>query len=145
MRSERDVVRAVAEQAGRRVARRTRVALQKLTDCTLSGDDSELKDVWDEVCVQIQGDKSIFWDLYDQTVRTYVASFVDQLKDYEMLALWLQTDQGWDWLYEEEDKREVHPPLADDKITDYVLHEYVYGEAGWWTNERIVSFFDRQP
>jgi hypothetical protein len=36
---------------------------------TLSGDDSELKTTWDEICAQVQYEHSIFWETYDEIVR----------------------------------------------------------------------------
>lgn len=50
--SESAIVRVVADQAAKRVTRKTITALQQVTD-TLSGDDSELETAWDEICAQV--------------------------------------------------------------------------------------------
>jgi hypothetical protein len=71
--SETGIVKKVAAQAAERVSRRTISALQKRTETT-SGDDSGFKTVWDEVCVQVQYERSFYWDAYDETVRTFVAA-----------------------------------------------------------------------
>jgi hypothetical protein len=36
---------------------------------TLSGTDSGLKNTWDEICVQIQGEYSFHWDTYEGAVK----------------------------------------------------------------------------
>lgn len=139
--SERGIVWAVAEQAGERVARKVILALQKLTD-TMSDDDSELTTVWDEICVQIQFQQSIFWDAYDETVRGIVARHVAELPEYESEALWLQTLAGEGWDAEEPESRDAYP-VADDDITDHVIG-YVYSRAADWSNARIRAFFERR-
>jgi DNA-binding SARP family transcriptional activator len=66
--SESAIVRAVADQATRRILRKTIATLQQMTDRT-SGDDSGLKTTWDEICAQVQYEQSIDWDAFDQTAR----------------------------------------------------------------------------
>ncbi len=58
--SERAIVTAVAEGAAERICRSTIRALQELTD-TLSGEDSELTNLWEEICVQVQDDDEGAW------------------------------------------------------------------------------------
>jgi hypothetical protein len=55
--SESAIVREVAEKAARRITRKVIATLQQMTD-RLSGDDSELKTTWDEICAQLQYEKS---------------------------------------------------------------------------------------
>ena len=139
--SESAIVRAVAQEAATRLSRRAITALQKMKH-TLSGDGSELKTTWDEICVQIQYAESFSWDAYDLTVRSLVSGFVDELVRHEREAIWLQTDAGTDWDCDEPQDREPYP-VVDDDIVDYLLHQYVYAEAGRWSNVRIRAFIDR--
>lgn len=60
-----------------------------------------LKGVWDEICVQVQYEQSVYWDDYEDLARSSVAHHVAELAQHEREALWLQTDEGSDWLYEE--------------------------------------------
>jgi hypothetical protein len=69
--SEASIVREVANQASRRIARKVTAVLQRMKD-TLSGDDSGLETTWDEICVQVQYEESVLWDIYDTTVRDLV-------------------------------------------------------------------------
>jgi hypothetical protein len=142
--SQAELVAAqVARNACNRVTRKTIAALQKLTECKLSGDDSELANAWDEICVQLQTEESWACEAYDDTVRAFVAKFLDELPPYERLAIWLQTDDGWDW---EADKHEPSESPALDMATlvEYVTAEYIYAEAGRWSNRRIRAFLDRE-
>ena len=66
--------------------------------------------------------------------HTYLASLRE--------ALWLQSDPGLDWWCEEEEDRDASP-VNDDDIIDYVAKEFVYSEAGRWTNSRIRAYIDR--
>lgn len=143
MRTEKDILREFARDIAERISRKTISALQKITD-TLSGEDSELNNAWDEICVQVQSEQSFFWDAYDETVQSFVSAYVEELKPHEKSALWFQTEQGWDWLYEPEEEREENPPVLMEDITQYIVHEYVYVKAGSWTNERIRAYTDRQ-
>src|SRR5262249_36406818 len=135
------IVRAVAEAASKRIARKVILALCQMKH-TLSGDDSELKTTWDEICAQVQYEESLYWDTYDCTVRSIVEGYVVELPHHEREAIWLQTDQGEEWDSEEPDEREPYP-VSDTDIVDFLVHKYVYTEAGRWSNARIRAFIDR--
>jgi len=139
--SESAIVRAVAEQAARRVTRKVIAALQRIKD-TLSGDDSELKSTWDEICAQVQYEESFFWETYDTVVRDMLRAYVAELPLYEQQAIWLQTDAGGDWCCEEPEDREAYP-VRQDEIVDYLAGQYLYAEAGRWSNSRVRAFIDR--
>jgi len=136
--SEERIISTVAEAAARRAARQTIAALQRMT-VTLSGDDSCLRITWDEVCVQVQCERSFHWDAYDETVRALVMGCVKKMPKHEREAIWLQTDEGDDWHSEDPDRRTADPVFNDD-IVDYITQVFVYREAGDWTNERIRAF-----
>ena len=135
------IVRAVADSAARRGARKVIRALQRMTH-TLSGDDSGLTTTWDEVCVQVQDEESFAWVVYDEIVRGLVEGFAADLPKHEREAIWLQTDAGIDWEIEA-DSNHAGYPICDDNIVDYLLKEYVYAEAADWSNARIRAFIDR--
>ncbi len=68
--------------------------LQRLTGEHLtSGQDSGLTNVWDEVCVQVQLERSFLWYAYEQTVRTLVERQVGELAPFELRGL--TTDENW--------------------------------------------------
>ena len=138
--SEWDIVSAVAEAAAKRIARKVIAYLQGM-DQMLSGDDSGLKTTWDEICVQVQYEQSFYWDAYDETVRGILRGYVAELPKHEREAIWLETDAGVDWRFEEPEERDPRP-VSEEDILDYLAQEYVYAEAGRWSNSRIRDYLD---
>ena len=134
------VIRELAQGVCRRITRRTIAALQRLTNVCLSGDGSRLKNTWDEICVQVQQEESIFWDAYDNSARAAVAAEVLKLQPLERDAIWLQTPEADDWVCGKRDSN--HYPVYDDDIVGYIITEYVYAEAGRWSNSRIRAYID---
>lgn len=116
--------------------------LQRMIDSLLSGEDSMLKNTWDEICVQIQGEHSVFWETYEETVRSLVADLARELQPFKREAVWLQTKQGVQWDCREPGDRPVDP-VCDDDIVEYVLTDYVYTAACNWTNVRIRAHLDQ--
>lgn len=141
MLSESGIVKAVAKQAIQRITRKVIADLQRM-EYTLSGEDSELKTTWDEICVQVQYEQSFAWDVYDDTVKATVGACICNLPVYEQEAIWLQTEPGFNWDCKEPETRVTYPVYEDD-ITEYITNEYIYKEAGRWSNARIRSFIER--
>ena len=139
--SETTIVKAVATQAIQRLTRKAVADLQRMKH-TLSGDDSELKTTWDEICAQVQYEHFFAWEVYDQTVRAVVEGLVADLPQHEKQAIWLQTDAGFDWDCEEPASRRSNPVTEDD-IVEYVTSEHDYAEAGKWSNARVRAFIER--
>lgn len=139
--SESRIVAALAKATTDRIVRKVIAQLQRQTEGRQSGDDSGLANVWDEVCVQLQFQESIFWDVYVETVKQFLAGPVDDLADYELAAVWLQTPQGEDWLGEEDGSRDADPVYWGD-VVDY-LFEMLCEKAANWSNPRIRTYLDR--
>ncbi len=145
LRCAEDVAQLLAQDIGERLVRRTILALQGMTESLLSGPDSGLTNVWDEICVQVQFDHSLYWDLYDAMVYQTVDAYVAELKDYERFALWLQTYAGESWVIQFEDEPDgAEPDVILDDLVAYIVATYVYGAAANWQNERIRTYLDRQ-
>lgn len=138
--SESDIVEAVAKQATQRIARKIAAEFQRMR-IKHSGDDSPLKTTWDEICVQIQHDRSILWDVFDETVRAVAGGHIDTLLEYERAAIWLQTDSGMDWSFQEADER-GEMAVVDDDVIDYILDKGVYALADEWSNRRIRAYIE---
>ncbi len=139
--NESAIVRALARAVVERITRRVIRDLQGM-DVTLSGEDSGLKSPWDELCAQIQYIESVYWDLYEETVRAIVDGYVEDLPKYEAEAIWLQTEEGFDWARQEPEEREPCPVFRGD-IVEYVMREGIYLKAGQWSNARIRAYIDR--
>jgi hypothetical protein len=108
----------------------------------LSGEDSGLKNTWDEICAQLQFEESGCWDVYDETVRGLVAYDAEKLLPHEREAIWLQTTAADDWGCEDESERQPYP-VSTEEIVDCVVNEYICREAANWSNPRIRSYVDR--
>lgn len=146
------LIRKYADLAAAIVARKTVLAFQQIKT-TLSGDDSCLTNAWDDVCIQVQGEDSVFEDIYDETLRNCARIEVQKLKCHDLQSLWLQTEAGMDWHCcienPTEDDRFANSnldpqviPYDVDHIVGLILEEYVYPRAGVYTNKRIRAFLD---
>ncbi len=51
----------------------------KQINVTLSGDDSGLTTIWDEVCAQVRSDNSFYWDGYIDTINKVIQSHMQVL------------------------------------------------------------------
>lgn len=139
--SETAIVRDVADAAARKITRRVIRDLQQMP-AELSGDHPGLRSVWDEVCAQVQFEQSFDWEAYDQTICGMISGHSEELPRYELEAIWLQTNPGIDWSCEESDGV-VRSPVVLSDIERYVANEYVYDEAGRWSNARIREYIER--
>ena len=137
------IVRALARQITARVVRRVIRRLAELGRPYMqSPEDSGLSHVWDELCVQLQGEQSIYWHLYDDTVYQHVAAEVERVADYELEAVWLSTSQGEEWDYDDESERDPDPVSQSDVI-DFIVDE-VYEAGTNWSNRRIRAYLDQR-
>lgn len=138
--SEKAIVRAVADEACRRCVNSVRRSLQQMP-AGLLGDAFTLNSVWEEICVQVQSDRSFPWRVYDETMRLGVDSAVEELASYEREAVWLQTDAAWEWEHAEDAERHPYPVAASD-IISFIMEDHLLPEARRWSNSRIRAFID---
>ncbi len=129
-----------AEAACNRISRKVIRSLTRMTNGMQSGDDTPLKNIWDEICVQAQDQDSVMWDAYSDTIHSLVLEEVTKLDTATKQAIWLQTDAGIDWSVDNED-HEV--PSNCEEIAQYTLDTFVLAAAGNWTNKRIERYLQR--
>jgi len=135
------IVREVASSACARMTRRIIKRLREMDDAMMSGDDSGLKNSWEEVCVQVQGEQFYCWDVYEETICHCLRDEVNGLPLHERQSVWLQTENGMEWLdLEEESSGRV--PYSEADLVQYVLDEYVLPAAGDYSNPRIRQYLD---
>ena len=106
---------------------------------TLSGDDTVLKSVWDEVCVQVQHEHSFYWDVYETMLLQWIEDEVGSLDSSVMEAVWLQTSSSVGW---EPDSPSDAMPATINEVAEYILSFYVLGRAADWSNKRIRDYLD---
>jgi hypothetical protein len=69
MKTEEKILSDLIEYYTRLMVRKVVHAIRRLPEEAMcSGDDSPLKTIWDEVCVQIQHQYFFHWDLYDDMI-----------------------------------------------------------------------------
>lgn len=95
----------------------------------LSGDDTCLTSVWEEVCVQVQGEESCFWDAYLKLMHDHVLSGLRDVSRPELEMLWLRTESGWDWLWEVvnagQGEPPPHPGVDHDAIAQWIVQDFL--------------------
>ncbi|MDP2244730.1 hypothetical protein [Pseudomonas sp.] len=90
--SENQVAHDLGVSLQERLVRGVIRGIQSLRDeSQLSGEFSGLGSVWEEICVQQQGEESLFWDVYLEVIDTFIAARLEGLQPYELDALWLRT------------------------------------------------------
>jgi len=139
------IVAEVADLAARRIVGST-IAWLKAQKAELSGDDTPLKNVWEEVCVQVHGDESVLWEVYKDTIMTDLTAKIEQLKRYKQVALWLQTDQGSKWRFDQEyegSSSDESPPVVIDDIAEYLWAQYIWQRADTYSNSRTREWLAR--
>jgi len=107
----------------------------------MSGDDSDIANVWEEICVQVQFQESVVWQAYETTARSVLAAHVNALSSIELQTAWLDTDRGLDWLFDDDLGEESAPVVIDD-LFDHLLQELLTRAANW-SNRRIRSALER--
>lgn len=73
--------------------------------CRQSGDDSKLKDVWEEFKYQIQREQSGMFELYEEVILGICARVVANLDRERQQLLWLWSEAYYDW----DDEEDVMP------------------------------------
>jgi hypothetical protein len=136
------IIAWIAEPECKRIARKVVRALQGMTQGMQSGDDSGLANLWDEVCVQIQDQQSIMWEYYVELMQDMIKEQARMLSAELTKAIWLQTDNGMDWDFDEEDSAEIE--YSDEDIVDYILSDFVLKLAADWNNRRIEKYMERE-
>ncbi|MBN1600874.1 MAG: hypothetical protein JW915_04650 [Chitinispirillaceae bacterium] len=135
-RCESRIVEIIAENACKRVTRQTISYCQYYKDVR-----PDLGNLWDEICVQVQFEKELLWETYEDTVREFVYGKVTELKPYEQDAVFLQTEDSYELDDNENDNLETCPTNLDS-VTEYILNEHVFAKAANWSNARIREYID---
>jgi hypothetical protein len=138
--SER-IIDYLATKTSEKISNQVIRELRKMKDYMLSGDVSPLENTWDEICVQVQHQHSIHWELYLDMILDLTKEKLENFDKKLLMAVWLQTDEGINWIESEEDKDII--TYCSYNITEYML-EYVLNKAADYSNKRIQEYLDAQ-
>ncbi len=75
------IISGISENVCKKVSAKVIRILQKMTEGLLTGDDTPLKNIWDEICVQVQDQESCYWDNYLETISTFIETEVTKLNN----------------------------------------------------------------
>ena len=117
--------------------------LRKMTEGMQSGDDTPLKNIWDEICVQMQDEQSVMWDAYEDTMLRLIEEKLRKLDNIVLGAIFLQSDAGSRWEGEIEESNPENVDYDIDEIARHVMNEYILQTASNWNNRRIERFLDQ--
>lgn len=108
----------------------------------LSGDASGLRNAWEELCVQVQIGESVYWDVYEDMIKTDLNSRLEQLEPEAQLAIWLKTREGIQWKFDvdlDPELADEPPPALPEDITRY-LWNIIQQQSDDFTNARIERY-----
>jgi hypothetical protein len=151
---QRSLIKEYAATAANSICEQTIAFLKEIKD-TLSGDDSPLENTWEEICVQVQDEQSFHWAVYLEMMYETVSGKIGHLPRHDLVALWMQTDEGMDWLrYREKSEEGDHPlyqredlsmsivPINHEEIAQYIIDQFLLPAAGEFTNMNIEAYLD---
>lgn len=137
-----DISASLSKSLSEKIARQT---IRWLQGQNTAIDIGYLENLWDDVCYQLQAERSYSWNHYDVMIRIYVISKLEELHEYEASAIWLQTEGVYDHLVDMEydgisiDSR--FTPMGssnfEDEMARYIVNEYIYSQANTWRNDRL--------
>lgn len=103
----------------------------------LSGDDSGLKNVWDEICVQMEVGYSSMWDAYEDTINNFVIGELDKLTDadFNVIAYSL-------WDNDEEEISGYSRKSLIPELSRIISDKLILSAAKDWSNDRIRMYLE---
>jgi hypothetical protein len=96
-RDRETLIRPASERRLKALVQQAVAEVRKLEGAGLSGDDSGLKDIFEEWADQISSQHSVFFELHDKFVWSVCADLVAKLQDAELAVLAAYTDEFDDY------------------------------------------------
>lgn len=127
----------VIEPPARRVIR----TLRSMTEGRQSAYDSGLRNIWEEVCAQVQGNLSVMWDAYLEVIDSIALAEAKKMPRLDQEIAWLLCDDGTDWSCSDEAELARHVPVVIDQVAE-VIRNRVLEVAGEWSNPAIRGYLE---
>jgi hypothetical protein len=99
----------------------------------MSGEDSGLQNVWEEICVQKQVDYSMYWDAYENTIENCIKTSLSK-QPQEVIDLFLYIGNI--------DCDEEHECYFLEDILEEIKSDILL-EAEYYKNQNITNFFEK--
>ena len=132
-----EIIREVAKERCRKISGAVILELQKMKEAMQSGDDTPLRNVWDEICVQVQDEESVMWDAYLDTIQSLIEYRVEKIDLPTKRIIWFQA-KDYNGYYDSQEE----PVFSEDAIVKYILNDFLLPAAGNWTNKRIEKYLE---
>jgi hypothetical protein len=118
MRIEKHLVAAWSSQLSDKLIKDVIQSLEAMDSQEMLSGDSGLKNVWEEICVQVQDEQSFFWETYMETIEGLLTGYVDMLDANARLALWTLTESGLNYIddHQSDDEGELNILVDVDEI-----------------------------
>lgn len=134
--TEKNLLFNIAEYYTQILAKKVVFAIQRTPKEAMSTDpESGLKNVWDEVCVQVQDEKFDSWELLDEMVGSISEDKYSELPYPLQYALAFKACYQYDVDYDPETS---YPSLVAD-----LIKEEVYKYAMNYENRQILEYLER--
>jgi hypothetical protein len=140
--ADTEIRHGVRDAAIKHVCERAKHALMKMPSY-LAGDDGNLKNTWEDLCVQLQFEESTSWDDYQFTISQVIDGALQGCPPHEKLAIWLETPFGLEWRYSDEEESGIEPYVDDVELVKFIQRDHLYPMAHNWSNPRIRGYVDR--
>lgn len=133
----RFLYKLVDQQTDKFIPALTRKVIRELQrlNVTTSGDDSSLKNCWDEICVQQQDECFWAWDVYEQTIERVIEGVFEQLPEFEQKCI------NFSVLTQHPDYVESYDGIYTEEVVSFILQR-VLSEANNYTNPQIRAYLN---
>ncbi len=131
MRIEQHLAATWASQLSETLIKDAIQSLEEMDSQEMLSGDSGLKNVWEEVCVQVQDEQSFFWETYVETMEGLLAGFVELLDASAQLALWTLTESGRDYIddHQADDEAALDIPVDAVEIVAMLMDSLLSAAA----------------
>lgn len=144
MRIEQHLVAAWASQLSDKLIKDVIQSLEAMDSQEMLSGDSGLKNVWEEICVQVQDEQSFFWETYVETIESLLAGYLEMLDTNARIALWTLTEGGRDYIddHSTDDEAGLNIPVDADEIVA-MLRDGLLSAAANHESRSISRFLQR--
>lgn len=109
-----------------------------------------LHTIWDEICVQVQTAQLPRGKEYEGILRRKIHEVMEDYDKYDKLMIWLQSDQGHEFLAFDEGRHDAEDYFREDGlpkefdnvvVEDYIFHK-VIDIASEYENDGIADYME---
>lgn len=113
--------------------------LKKQRDTLMSGDDSKLKNFWEEYAVQLQDEESFYFDNYVDTVRNLIETKISEQPEVIQNLIDFSENENFD----EDNEFENHQFSYDREFSINTILEDLDSAAINFENKRVRKYIER--